>query len=85
VHTCNAAKESFSRLNIIPIFNVPYSPQFNGIETVFSQLKGAYKKKLLAALVEDSMLDRVTMIHSAISELDQGKIINCINKGLSEV
>jgi hypothetical protein len=52
---------------------------------VFSQLKGAYKKKLLAALVEDSVPDRVSMIHSAISELDQGKIINCINKGLSEV
>jgi hypothetical protein len=52
---------------------------------VFSQLKGAYKKKLLAALVEDSVPDRVSMIHSAISELDQGKIINRINKGLSEV
>jgi transposase len=85
VHTCKAAQKILSSLDIVPIFNVPYSPQFNGIEYVFSQLKAAYKKILLEALVEGSNLDRVSLIRQAIGELDKGMISNCINKGISEV
>jgi hypothetical protein len=52
---------------------------------VFSQLKAAYKKILLEALVEGSNLDRVSLIRQAIGELDKGMISNCINKEISEV
>ena len=85
MHTCKAAQKILNSLDIIPIFNVPYSPQFNGIEYVFSQLKAMYKKKLLEALVEGSNIERVSLIRKAIGELDKGMIINCINKGMSEV
>ena len=64
---------------------MPYSPQFNGIELVFSQLKAAYKKKLLAALIDNFTPDRVSLIHAEIEELDQENIVNCIRKGLNEV
>ena len=39
--------EMCKRLKARPIFNVPYSPAFNGIETYFSLLKGEYKNLLL--------------------------------------
>ena len=43
VHKTKEVMETYERLNIKPIFNVPYSPQFNGIESYFSLLKGETK------------------------------------------
>ena len=53
VHRSNATKEVYRRLNITPIFNIPYSPQFNGIESYFSLVKGEYKRRLLQLLMKD--------------------------------
>jgi hypothetical protein len=36
-------KKKFQELNIIPIFNIPYSPDFNGIESYFSLIKAGFK------------------------------------------
>ena len=36
VHKSTEVKEAYLRLKITPIFNIPYSPQFNGIESYFS-------------------------------------------------
>lgn len=44
VHKSNQAKLLYEELNITEIFNVPYCPQFNGIESYFSQIKSTYKK-----------------------------------------
>jgi len=44
VHKTKIVKETWKKLNTQTIFNVPYSPEFNGIETYFSLLKGEYKK-----------------------------------------
>jgi transposase len=43
VHKTKDAKLLFEALNITEIFNVPYCPQFNGIESYFSQIKATYK------------------------------------------
>ena len=32
------------KLKITPIFNAPYSPQFNPIEFVFNQVKTSFRK-----------------------------------------
>ena len=40
VHKTKMVFETCKRLKVRPIFNVPYSPDFNGIETYFSLLKG---------------------------------------------
>jgi hypothetical protein len=44
VHKTKDAKHLFEKLNITEIFNVPYCPQFNGIESYFSQLKATYQE-----------------------------------------
>ena len=36
VHKTKIAKHLFEKFNITEIFNVPYCPQFNGIESYFS-------------------------------------------------
>ncbi|MFN9906006.1 MAG: hypothetical protein ACK56F_07765 [bacterium] len=36
VHKTKLSLATMKKLSITPIFNVPYSPDFNGIETFFS-------------------------------------------------
>lgn len=51
VHKAHEVVETCQRLNVKQIFNVPYSPDFNGIECYFSVLKAEYKKLLLHHLI----------------------------------
>ena len=51
MHKAKEAKLLFEELNITEIFNVPYCPQFNGIESYFSQVKATYKKQFLKAVI----------------------------------
>ena len=39
VHKSKDVKEWWEKLNIKPVFNVSYSPEFNPIEAVFSKVK----------------------------------------------
>ena len=52
VHKTKEVLETCKRLNARPIYNVPYSPDFNGIETYFSLLKGEYKKLILENIIK---------------------------------
>lgn len=47
VHKTKEVVDVCKELKVETIFNVPYSPDFNGIESYFSLVKGAYKKKIL--------------------------------------
>ena len=42
-HKCDWSKEEMRKLKIRWILNVPYSPEYNPIEMVFSQVKRNYK------------------------------------------
>ena len=65
VHKTNLSKELFKVLKITPIFNIPYSPQFNGIESYFSILKNEYKKLLLERVMRGDLVDAVTLIKTS--------------------
>ena len=39
------------------IFNVPYSPDFNPIEAVFSKVKSFFKKRKLSAIANEKEFD----------------------------
>lgn len=51
VHRSLEAMAAYDRLDIVPLFNLPYSPQYNGIEQVFSLIKNEYKKLLLQRVI----------------------------------
>ena len=57
VHKTKDVLETCKRLKARPIFNVPYSPDFNGIETYFSLLMGVYQKLLLERLIKGFKVD----------------------------
>jgi hypothetical protein len=52
----------FEELNITEIFNVPYCPQFNGIESYFSQIKATYKKLFLGQVIKEAQYDTMSLI-----------------------
>ena len=45
-HKSNVIKALFTELDILPIYNVSYSPEFNPIESVFSLIKLKFRQQL---------------------------------------
>ena len=74
--------KKYKRLKERPIFNVPYSPAFNGIETYFSLLKGEYKKLLLERLIKGAKVDSSSLIVQSIGRIDHEKAKRCVAAGL---
>ena len=57
VHKTLLVRSVMQELDMIPIFSVPYSPQYNGIESFFFLLKQEYKKALLQIIMKGQQLD----------------------------
>ena len=68
VHKTNLSRDLFADLQITPIFNVPYSPQCNGIERFLSLLKNEYKNLLIRVIMKGEPADVVGLIKLAISK-----------------
>ena len=85
VHKTKEILETCKRLKARPIFNVPYSPDFNGIETYFSLLKGEYKKLMLERLIKGIKVDSSSMIVQSIQKVDKEKAKKCVTGGLNRI
>lgn len=51
VHKAASVKELYTSLDVMPLFNIPYSPDTNPIEACFSVMKSHFKRKRLEYLV----------------------------------
>ena len=85
VHKTNEVLEVYKRLNITTVFNVPYSPQFNGIECYFSLVKGAYKKLLMKQMLKGNRVTTERLIKSSIEQVEDEKVMKCVRNGLDAV
>ena len=83
VHKTKDAKHLFEKLNITEIFNVPYCPQFNGIESYFSQLKATYKKLLLKCVINDAPYDTLGLIKQSIESVSNDNATRCVRYALA--
>lgn len=81
VHKTVRSREAFKRLNLVPIFNVPYSPQFNGIESYFSLLKSEYKKLILQRVIKGIPVDAFALIKEALKRVEDEKTMRCVRNG----
>ena len=66
VHKSKQTFEVCKALKVQPIFNVPYSPDFNGIETYFSLVKAHYKKLILQKMVKGIRPDSLSLVEKSI-------------------
>jgi transposase len=83
VHKTKEAKRLFEELNITEIFNVPYCPQFNGIESYFSQIKATYKKLLLQHMIKDVQVDTKDMIRWSLEKVSSETAMRCVRYALA--
>ncbi len=83
VHKTKDAKHLFEKLNITEIFNLPYCPQFNGIESYFSQLKATYKKLLLKCVINDAPYDTMGLIKKSIESVSNDNATRCVRYALA--
>ena len=60
------------------IFNVPYSPDFNGIESYFSLVKGEYKKLMLQHVMKGTPTNTVNLIEESIRSVSDDKVRKCV-------
>ena len=70
VHKTKKVKQKLEELKIHPIFIIPYSPDFNGIESFFSLVKAEYKALLLNKLMEEEEIDAADLITKSLSKID---------------
>lgn len=74
-------KKKFHELNIIPIFNIPYSPDFNGIESYFSLVKAGYKNLWMQQYQKKQHIDPANLIEAVIAKDMRSLVAACIKKG----
>ena len=82
VHKSKEVLETCNHLTARLIFNIPYSPNSNGIDTYFSILKAEYKKLLLERLIMGVKVESTSLIMQSIQMIDQEKAKRCVGAGL---
>ena len=83
VHKTRPARLLFEELNITEIFNVPYCPQFNVIESYFAQVKATYKKLLLQHMIKDVHVDTKDLIRWSIERVSSETATRCVRYALA--
>ena len=83
VHKTRPAKLLFEELNITENFNVPYCPQFNGIESYFAQVKATYKKLLLQHVIKEVHVDTMDLIRWSMERVSSETATRCVRYALA--
>ena len=80
VHRAIAVKPTYQKLDILPVYNVSYSPQFNPIEAVFSKLKAHFSRQRLHNLVNKLGFNADRQIKTALTKITQRHCAACARK-----
>ena len=67
---------------ITPIFNIPYSPEFNPIEAVFSKVKSIFNRRRLNCLVRKIGFNADQTIQMAFNSVSKDHCTACVRKSM---
>lgn len=79
-HKSNDMMKFYADHDIKPILNVGYSPEFNPIEAVFSQVKRSYSRVRLNKLANDELFDQTAEVRAAFNKVTPALVRACIGK-----
>ena len=82
VHKAKLVVPVYETLNILPVFNVGYSPEFNPIEAVFSKIKFQFCRKRLNCLVNKIGFNADNQIKTALNTIKKDHCASCVRKSL---
>ena len=80
MHKAAKVRTKMVELDIKPIFNVGYSPEFNPIERVFSKVKRRFNAKRLSDLANRRGFNFDRTITAAFKEVTVDDCANCVRK-----
>jgi len=80
VHTSRKTKKECEKYNIIPIFNITASPDFNPIETVFSFVKADFRRTRLNALANKRDFDLDSEVEKSFNCVTPEMVDSCFRK-----
>jgi transposase len=83
VHKTKEVVQRYKELDIVKIENVSYSPEFNPIESCFSQVKRVFCRERLNCLVNNRDFDTEKHIKNAMKVITQDLVKACATKSLS--
>ena len=78
-HRSEKSRAEMTRLEFRCIFNVPYCPEYNPIEFVFSKVKQKFRTlraRKLAGTIQDS---HRSMVKQALESVTKKDVVNCVN------
>ena len=82
IHKKQCVKEWWPKLNMQPIWNVSYSPEFNPIEAVFSKVKRQFSCQRLHNLVTKIGFNMDTEVEAAFRAIKAAHCAACARKSL---
>ena len=82
IHKTNQIRNLAETLGIILVFNVPYHPELNGIELVWSIAKRRFKTLQLQRMLGKMVDDFTQCIETAMREITNEEIAACYKNGL---
>ena len=77
-HRSDKSKAEMARLGFRGIFNVPYSPEYNPIEFVFSKVKQKFRTlraRKLAGVIQDG---HEAMVRQSVESVRKMDIVSCV-------
>ena len=80
VHKTKKVRELMQNLDISPIFNVGYSPEFNPIESVFSKVKFLFARNRLNDLVNKKGFNFDRSVTVAFKAVTAAHCAACVRK-----
>ena len=80
VHKSRDVQSEYDRLNITPVYNIGYSPEFNPIEAVFSKVKAVFSRGRLNNLVNKTGFNFDRAIKAAFEAVTQEHCAACVRK-----
>lgn len=85
VHKCSEVQKEFKIHSMVSIFNLPYSPEWNPIETFFAHVKGEFRKIKLEVIVNNLEPDNRAMIHQAVGSRSMDSIKKVAKSGIDKI
>ena len=82
IHKTKLVSEAMAQLGIEAILNVPYCPQFNGIELVWARAKREFRAQALTRKIEGARLPLKQVVPEILESVENEYNLKCAGNSL---
>lgn len=82
IFTANDVKYTAADLGVTLIYNIPYRPDFNGMENIWAHVKTHYRSRKREHILAGMSWTNKTLVLEALSTVDKATARNCITRAI---